>query len=434
MGERARERAASFTTERTMRAVYEIVKGAGSAKRQAADVLLAARWPVGGIRTHLGYNYPAIVAAGHRCTAVVPNDGSLPALRDTLEGARVVPVSRNGRDYPMWRTLRPLVASGRFALVHAHGLTAAAHASLACLGQQVPLLVTLHEPLRASQFAGLVGTLKRWLLGRALSRSTAIITVTEDSRANLLRHFPNLRKHTSRIHTIPNGIDTTHYEMPSLDEGSLLREELKLDDRTFLIGYLGRFMPEKGFSLLLDAVERLTRFGGVPAFHLVAFGTGDYRREYTRRIEESGLKGHVSLHDFVPEVRPVLDQLDLVVVPSLWEASSLVSMEAMCAGVPVLGSDCPGLREVLRNTPSRTFQTGLVAGLETALRQALTDPWFDDAAAFAPLARERFDNRRSARQLVELYARLMGEPCLTEGDVNFFSHPAGRETCSNEAR
>lgn len=369
-----------------------------------SEILLAARWPVGGIRTHLGYNYPALVEAGYRCTFVVPDDSSLPALRETLPGAEIVPVPLRGRDCRLWPVLRSLVTSGRFDLVHAHGLTAAAHASLACLRTEVPLVATLHEPLRDSQFAGLKGAGKRWLLGQALRRAASLVTVSDDARENLLRYFPGLRRRAHRIVTIPNGIDTQRFEEDADSENSLaLRDDLRLDDDTILLGFLGRFMPEKGFPLLLDAIEQLVRFGSVPPFHLVAFGSGDYRREYTRQIEARGLANHITLRDFVPDVRPVLAELDLVVVPSLWEASSLVSMEAMCAGVPVLGSDCPGLREVLRGTPSRSFPTGVLAELEIALRRALTEPWYTAAANYAPRARERFDNRRSAALLLDLY-------------------------------
>jgi glycosyltransferase involved in cell wall biosynthesis len=286
-------------------------------------------------------------------------------------------------------------------------MTAAAHASMACFRSGVPLVVTLHEPLRDTQFAGLVGSCKRWILGQALARAAAVITVSDDSRDNLLRYFPGLRRRADRIHTIANGIDTQRFGEHLDDSLLTLRDELGLDDDTHLIGFLGRFMPEKGFPLLLDAIEQLVRFGSVPPFHLVAFGSGDYRREYARQLEARGLSKHVTLRDFVPDVRPVLAELDLVVVPSLWEASSLVSMEAMCAGVPVLGSDCPGLREVLRGTPSRTFRTGIVAELECELRRSLSEPWFSAAAAYTSVARQRFDNRRSARALVELFNALL---------------------------
>src|SRR5262249_29876037 len=99
-------------------------------------------------------------------------------------------------------------------------------------------------------------------------------------------------------------------------------------------------------------------------------------------------------------------QLDLVAVPSLWEASSLVSMEAMAAGVPVLGSDCPGLREVLRDTPSHTVQAGDAGALAAGMLRALRHPWTEKARDFAATACARFDNERSAQRLIGLYDHL----------------------------
>src|SRR5262245_61468069 len=201
------------------------------------EALIVARWPVGGIRMHLKYNHPALEAAGYHCTAVVPDDGSLPTLRQTLPGALFLPVPVSGRKCPIWRTVREAARTGRFSLVHAHGLTAAAHASLACVAQPTPLVVTLHEPVREAQFPGFVGHGKRWLLGQALARAAAIVTVGEDARTNLLHHFPNLRRRADRVHTIPNGIDVARYaETPTID--SDLREELGIDECTVLVGYL----------------------------------------------------------------------------------------------------------------------------------------------------------------------------------------------------
>jgi glycosyltransferase involved in cell wall biosynthesis len=368
------------------------------------------RWPVGGIRTHLQRNYPVAAGAGYRVTFVGPADGSLDALRESLpdlDGAEFVGVSARGPRCPLWRVVRPLLRSGRFGLVHSHGLTAAAHATLARLGTGVPHVVTLHEPLRPSQFPGLRGRLKRWLLGRALRRADRVITVSEDARANLLEYFPSLRRREERLLTLANGIDAHQYESAGEGGGGVLRERLGLGPAALLVGFLGRFMPEKGFPLLLDAVERLVREGGTPPFHVVGFGSGDYRREYEKAVARRGLGGRVTLLDFVPDVRPVLGQLDLVVVPSLWEASSLVSMEAMAAGVPVLGSDCAGLREVLRGTPSRVVRSGDADALRCGLQVSLANLWSEAARAYAPAARERFDNARTARRLTELYGEFL---------------------------
>jgi glycosyltransferase involved in cell wall biosynthesis len=372
-------------------------------------VLVVARWPVGGIRTHLHSNYTALSEAGFRFTFVGPDDESLDSLRagfGEIEGASFIGVPVENRRCRLWPVVRGLLREGRFGLLHSHGATAAAHSSLANLGVGVPHVVTLHEPLRANQFPGWLGPMKRWTMARALAQADAILTVSDDARANLLEHFPSLRPHVDRLLTVPNGIHAERYSRPSELPANELREQLGLDAQRFLIGFLGRFMPEKGFPVLLEAVERLGREDMARPFHLVAFGSGDYRREYQHGIQRRGLERCITLLDFVPDVKPVLRQLDLVVVPSLWEASSLVSMEAMAAGVPVLGSDCIGLREVLRGTPSRSVRANDAAALALGLRIALEEPWTEAARAFAEEARMRFDNRHSVRMLTMLFDSL----------------------------
>jgi glycosyltransferase involved in cell wall biosynthesis len=372
-------------------------------------VLIVARWPVGGIRTHLLANYTALCAAGFRFTFVGPADASLGSLRagfGGIEGTGFVGVPIENRRCRLWPVVRGLLREGRFGLLHSHGATAVAHAALANLGIGVPHVATLHEPLRANQFPGWVGRFKRWALARALGQTDAIITVSADARANVFEHFPALRGRADHVLTVPNGIHLDRDATLSEEPGNDLREHLGLDAQPFLLGFLGRFMPEKGFPVLLEAVDRLVREETVRPFHLVGFGSGDFRREYQKAILRRGLEKHVSLLDFVPNVWPVLRQLDLVVMPSLWEAWPLLPMEAMAAGVPVLGSDCIGLREVLRDTPSRLVAVNDPVALADGLRAALEQPWTEAARAFAPQARLRFDNVHAVRRLTALFDAL----------------------------
>jgi glycosyltransferase involved in cell wall biosynthesis len=374
--------------------------------RERPRVLVVARWPVGGIRTHLLSNCSALGEAGFRFTFVGPADESLDGLREgfgEIAETEFLGAPVENRRCRLWPVVRGLLREGRFDLLHSHGITAAAHAALANLGVGVPHVVTLHEPLRTGQFSGWLGPLKHWTLAKALQQADAIVTVSADLRTNLLDYFPTLRGRAGRVLIVPNGIHAERYVIPPESPANDLRERLGQDTQPFLIGFLGRFMPEKGFPVLLEAVERLAREETVRPFHLVGFGSGDFRREYQKAILRRGMDRCVTLLDFVADVQPVLRQLDLIVVPSLWEASSLVSMEAMASGVPVLGSDCIGLREVLKDTPSRTVPANDPAALAEGLRAALEDPWTDVAREFAAEAQARFDNAHSVRLLTDLF-------------------------------
>jgi glycosyltransferase involved in cell wall biosynthesis len=371
-------------------------------------VLVAVRWPVGGIRTHILYNYPALAERGYQFTFVGPDDETFVRFADStrsLPGAEFVGVPVRRRRCRMAPALRRLLRGGRFGLLHSHGLTAACHGALAG-GRGVPHLATVHDVFRPDQFPGLRGRLKAWLMGRLLRRVRLFVLPGQDVRANLLEYLPVLGRGPCRLEVVPNGIDADHFARGNNGNGQL-RLQLGLGPGTALVGFLGRFMEQKGFLPLLEALERLV--AGEPArpFHLVAFGSGDRCRSYRARVGELGLSRHVTVREAVPDAQPVLAQLDLLVVPSLWEAMPLLPMEAMAAGVPVLGTDCIGLREALRGTPSRTVRAGDPDALARGLRLALDSPWADEARDFAPRARQRFDNAPSADALGRLFDQLV---------------------------
>jgi glycosyltransferase involved in cell wall biosynthesis len=370
-------------------------------------VLVGVRWPVGGIRTHILYNYPTLAERGYQFTFVGPADRSFEQFTDStrsLPGAEFVSVPVRGPRCRMAPALQRLLRTGRFTLMHSHGLTAACHGALAA-GRGVPHLATVHDVFRPDQFPGLRGRLKAWLMGRLLRRVSLFVLPGHDVRANMLDYLPVLGRGPCRLEVVPNGIDTGHFACHGTTEGEL-RRELGLAPGSVLVGFLGRFMEQKGFLPLLGALEQLVTEGPPRPCHLVAFGSGDCVGRYRKRISELGLSRHVTVREAVPDVQPVLAQLDLLVVPSLWEAMPLLPMEAMAAGVPVLGSDCIGLREALRGTPSRTVRAGYPDALARGLREALASPWADEARAFAPRARRRFDNAPSAEVLAGLFDQL----------------------------
>jgi glycosyltransferase involved in cell wall biosynthesis len=236
-----------------------------------------------------------------------------------------------------------------------------------------------------------------------------LIPVSEDVRLNLLEYLPSLRSHKSAIVTIANGIRADN-DTDARSHAHDLRNRLGLFGNVQLVGFLGRFMEQKGFLPLVHALHKLTENrGSSPPFHLVAVGSGDYRKEYEAVASRLGLGKHLTMLDFTPDVRPILAQLDLLVIPSLWEASSLLGMEAMTLGVPILGTDCIGLREVLRGTPARVVPAGNVEALAKGLGDALESPWTEEAKAFTETARSRFDNTPSACRLAAVFEEVIGQ-------------------------
>jgi hypothetical protein len=169
-------------------------------------ILLVARWPQSGVGAHLLANYSALCAAGFRFTFIGPSGEALDRLRagfDGIEGLGFIGVPVEERRCRLWPAIRTLLREGRFGLLHSHGITAAVHAALANLGIGVPHLVTLHKPLRPNQFPGWLGCLKRWVLKRTLQQADAIVTESDDARANVLQHVPSLCDRAQRVVVVP---------------------------------------------------------------------------------------------------------------------------------------------------------------------------------------------------------------------------------------
>ncbi|MGQ9663656.1 MAG: glycosyltransferase family 4 protein [Kiritimatiellia bacterium] len=372
-------------------------------------VLAVVRWPVGGIRTYLLYNYPFLLEREWRVTFVGPDDETFAAFQEDVKHWPDVefvaaPVRRFKCD--LRRAVAACLRQRSFALVHSQGVTATVHSVLGNLRRRVPHVATIHDLIRPNQFPGVVGRAKRAALARVLTRVNRIIAVSNDARANLLEYLPYLRRFPGKIVTIVNGIDTDRFSPGNTETpfaAGSLRTLLRLKDDVFLMGFSGRFMEQKGFPPLVEALDYLPALSPPRPYHLVAVASGDCTGRYRRAaLSRENVAPHISFIDRVADSASILRQLDLLVMPSLWEACPLLPMEAMCAGTPVLGSDCIGLREVLAQTPSRIVPAGDSAALAHAMRDAIEKPWDQETQRYAPVACARFSVGPKARELYDV--------------------------------
>ena len=393
-----------------------MILDSSEATKQSRRVLVVVHHPVGGVRTHILYTYPTLMRAGYCFTFVVPAGEFNAAFRTNVErwdGVEVVqvPYSDQSRQKRRFRPIvRRLLKQGRFSLIHSHGIQASVPTLFANMGIGLPHVMTSQDVFCHVDLPGVVGRLKLWVLTQLLRRLDVLIAVSEDTRDDHLQYLPGLKNGPCRVVVIPNGIDLNRYPIPNGQPSTTLRQELGIDCGMFLLGFLGRFMEQKGFLCLIEALDRLLEQRSLPRpIQLLAVGSGDYLVNYRRELDRyPRAKERITFLEHVSNVAPILRELDLLVMPSLWEACPILPMEALCMGVPVLGSDCVGLREVLQGTPSRMVATGDAAALAQALQEALEDPCKEAAVAYAPLARQRFDVRPVGQTLANLFDSLLG--------------------------
>lgn len=126
---------------------------------------------------------------------------------------------------------------------------------------------------------------------------------------------------------------------------------------------------------------------------VVAFGFGGFVRETKKLVRDKNLENSVYFMPFTANSSSALKGFDVLAMPSLWEAYGLLAAEAMSAGTPVIGTDCIGLREVLKDTPWVMVPLRDSKALADALANEIKNPSRENAEEFRKVAMSRFDDR-----------------------------------------
>jgi glycosyltransferase involved in cell wall biosynthesis len=108
-----------------------------------------------------------------------------------------------------------------------------------------------------------------------------------------------------------------------------------------LIAFVGRLSPEKRVLFFLEIASRVGRT--FPGAHFVIAGGGPLEVAVRRRITQPDLAGRVTLTGVLDDIDSLYAHLEALVVPSVMETTSRVTIEAMMWGVPVVASDVGGL-------------------------------------------------------------------------------------------
>ena len=166
-------------------------------------------------------------------------------------------------------------------------------------------------------------------------------------------------------------------------------------------------MAQKGFNYLVDAIEIIVRDKSTDRDPLVlTFDWGGFVREEYKDIEDRGLKKYFHMMQFTDDMPGVIKAVDMVAMPSLWESSGLLGMEALVAGVPIVGSSCIGLREVLSDSPAVLVLPMHSEALSRAIVDEMNEPRKKEFEQYSSIARKRFCLQRPSMELKKLYVEL----------------------------
>jgi glycosyltransferase involved in cell wall biosynthesis len=382
--------------------------------RPRLRVLLVARWPVGGIRSYLRYTYGLLPRDDFDLVLVGPDSNDLAECGRVLkqfDPPIYAAASSSLRDIAR-ATVRALKHE-KIDLVHSQGYSSALAIAPWVRLKGIPHVVTAHDMFTDALSRKLSIRLGKIALAGALGLVDVVqptgAAVEANFRANM-NIWPATR---ARIVTLRNGIDSARFSGDGFRD---LRAELELAPTDYLIGFLGRFMAIKGFHCLIKAVEQIVQSNRAPRRPVViAVGSGGFMREDQALIESKNLSPYFRFLPHTDEIPATLRGLDLVAIPSYSEASPILPMEALAAGVRVVASDCPGLRDAMRDTPGKLFPVGDAARLADCIVESMNGADVAQAKEFRAVANARFDAINTARKLEDLLRELTGRQARPTG-------------------
>jgi glycosyltransferase involved in cell wall biosynthesis len=205
------------------------------------------------------------------------------------------------------------------------------------------------------------------------------------------------------VHLIPNGVDTEVFTPKRLRNGPL-RQRFGIGPDVPVVGFVGRLSWEKGPETFLRSM--LLAHQALPQLHAVMVGDGPMQAQVQAFIQNFQMDGFAHLAGLQDDMPAVLAEFDLVVSASHTEAMPLALMEAMGAGLPVVGTRVGGVPDLIQHGI-----TGYLAGpsdidgLAQSVRTLLQQPQL--LKDFGERARERAVRHLSLKDCVTATAELL---------------------------
>lgn len=132
------------------------------------------------------------------------------------------------------------------------------------------------------------------------------------------------------------------------------RQNLSIPNNSFVFGTIGRLVPVKGHIYFLKAFSLLAE--KYPDIHGVIIGGGRLEDELKRYVIDHDLSDRITFTGKIDNAFRFAKAFDVFILPSLSEGLPLALLEAMSASIPVIGSDIPSIKPIVKNV-GRIFKS-----------------------------------------------------------------------------
>jgi len=327
---------------------------------------------------------------GHRVivlSVVVPSPREHPFV-DSMKGGNVevAKLEIHPRAYfKERRIIRGILRELSPDILHTHGYRPDVLDAPVARRLGIPTVTTVH----GFTGNGLRNRLYERLQRYAFRQFDGVVVVSRKLRREILQAgIP-----ASRLHLIQNAWIP---ERPPISRMEA-RRTLGLDERSRVIGFVGRFTPEKGADVLIRAFSSLSEPGTV----LSLIGTGPQEGMLRELAGSLGVGDRIRWHGIIPNAGQLMGAFDLFVLPSRTEGTPMVLFEAMAAEVPVVCTSVGGVPDVVSDAEAVLVTSENSEEMGKAIRTTLSSE--QESSVRAERARRRLRHEFSVDPWVERY-------------------------------
>ena len=296
---------------------------------------------------------------------------------------------------------------------------------LHCTGNTAPLLIdrrikviaTVHDvmylknytdlPKSSSVYQGMGRMYRKAIVPRAARRISMLLTVSEYSKKDIMRHLPDLNE--TRIKAI---YEAANEKYQRVDKATALR---KINhqyhiDRNYILT-LGALDPRKNTKLVIASYMEL-KCNNLINEKLVIVGIPNWKQTpYYRLVQDSNVREDIVFTDYVSEddLVSLYNGATLFLYPSLYEGFGIPPLEAMSCGVPVITSGTTSIPEIVGDA-ALLIDPRNGEQLKGALMKLLNEEELRNRLAARGLEQARkFSWLKMAEATLEVYERVYGE-------------------------
>lgn len=193
-----------------------------------------------------------------------------------------------------------------------------------------------------------------------LERITSFLSDKFIVNSQALKNFiiEKMKTPAKKIEIIYNGIDFSN--LPKVENKNKC-QELGYREEDILIGTVGRLHKQKGIEFFIKAIKIITqapspctkKWGGASpitqSLKFLIIGDGPERKNLQSEICDLQLENKVQLFGWRTDVLEIISILDIFVLPSLWEGTPNVILEALAYGKPVVATKVGGVPEIIED-------------------------------------------------------------------------------------